>query len=53
MIPEPAFWLLFGSAATLLLQRTFRWLAAHERPATPTEYERMRDALSRCEVRGQ
>jgi hypothetical protein len=41
-MPEPAFWTLFGSAATIILQRTFRWLRALERPATPTEYERAR-----------
>lgn len=30
MIPEPAFWTLFGGGATLLMERLLRWIWRQE-----------------------
>lgn len=45
MIPEPAFWVLFGAGATVIFQRLFRYLKACEREATPSEFERAQQQL--------
>lgn len=39
-MPEPAFWALFGSAATIILERLYRWLRVQEQETALWQRER-------------